>query len=298
MKLNEMRDLLNSRGIQLTKSLGQNFLHDQNQIQRIVALAELRQEDKVLEIGPGLGPLTEALLESGAHVLAIEKDQRLCEILRERFSTRANFELLNADALNYLKARGEGQGARDWRDWKCVSNLPYSVASPILVELALVPSPPERIVATLQSEVAQRIMAAADTEHYGQLSLFLQLRYKPDSFIKIPAGSFFPPPEVESTCILLRRRAEVLIDLDLIPKFFRVVKLAFSARRKMMSKLLKQQWAVEAITGALAEAGVSSQARAETVTLEQFVTLTKALVRLSSKDKGNAQHAQSVATAS
>jgi 16S rRNA (adenine1518-N6/adenine1519-N6)-dimethyltransferase len=297
MKLNEMRELLNSRGIQLTKSPGQNFLHDQNQIQRIVALAELREEDKVLEIGPGLGPLTEALLNSGAHVLAIEKDQRLCDILRERFDTRANFELLNADALNYLKARGEGHG-RDWREWKLVSNLPYSVASPILVELALVPSPPERIVATLQSEVAQRIIADADTEHYGQLSLFLQLRYKPDSFIKIPAGSFFPPPEVESTCILLRRRAEALIELDLIPKFFRVVKLAFSARRKMMSKLLKQQWPVEAIAGALAAAGVSSQARAETVTLEQFVILTKALVTLSARGKENSQPAQPIDAAS
>jgi 16S rRNA (adenine1518-N6/adenine1519-N6)-dimethyltransferase len=125
MKLSEMRQLLSSRGIQLTKSLGQNFLHDDNQLERIVDRGEVVAADRILEIGPGLGPLTEHLLKRGAEVFAIEKDRRLCEFLNERFVGEKRFKLIEDDALRYVKT-----SSRDWRDWKLVSNLPYSVASP------------------------------------------------------------------------------------------------------------------------------------------------------------------------
>src|SRR5438876_8812386 len=131
MKLSEMRQILAEHGIQLTKSLGQNFLHDANQLRQIVAAAELGRSDKVLELGPGLGPLTELLLAQAGEVLAIEKDRRLVAFLRERFASASNFTLIHDDALEYLRRE-----ARDWSDWKLVANLPYSVASPILVELA------------------------------------------------------------------------------------------------------------------------------------------------------------------
>ena len=272
MKLSEMRELLSTRGIQLTKSLGQNFLHDRHQLDRIAERGELKDGDRVLEIGPGLGPLTELLLDSGAQVFAIEKDQRLCEVLRERFGQRENFELLPGDALEYLK-----RNHRDWRDWKLVSNLPYSVASPILVELGIAEQPPERLVATLQLEVVERIMAQADTEHYGQMSLFLQLRYEPKEYFKIPPGSFFPAPDVDSACVLLRRRPAELLPRELVPKFIRLVKLGFSARRKMMAKLLKQQWPADKIAASFERLGIDAKARAETVSLERFVELTKLL---------------------
>src|SRR5580765_7882673 len=112
MKLSEMRELLAARGIQLTKSLGQNFLHDANQLQRIVALGEVKPNDNVLEVGPGLGPLTEVLLKLGARVLAIEKDKRLIQVLQERFGNETRFELLHADALQFLKRE-----KRDWTEW-------------------------------------------------------------------------------------------------------------------------------------------------------------------------------------
>src|SRR5262245_55645499 len=156
MKLSEMRELLAREDIQLTKSLGQNFLHDGNQLRRIVAAGELSKSDKVLEIGPGLGPLTELLLKDAGEVLAIEKDGRLIEILNRRFEALPNFQLLHDDALELLKREH-----RDWRDWKLVANLPYSVASPILVELAQGARSPQRMVATLQLEVARRLMAQA-----------------------------------------------------------------------------------------------------------------------------------------
>ena len=272
MRLSEMREVLAARGIQLTKSLGQNFLHDANQLSKIAGLGELTSKDKVLEIGPGLGPLTELLLDSGGKVLAIEKDRRLIEFLRERFSNYPNFELLNDDALAYLKEKD-----RDWSEWKLVANLPYSVASPILVELALGTKPPERLVATLQLEVVQRIFAKANDEHYGLLSLYLQLRYEPQEWFKIPPGSFFPAPDVDSATILLQRRSRPLLPAELVRTFQRIVKLAFSERRKMMAKLLKQQWPADRIALALEQLGISPQARAQTVTLEQFVALTEML---------------------
>jgi 16S rRNA (adenine1518-N6/adenine1519-N6)-dimethyltransferase len=272
MKLSEMRDLLSARRIQLTKSLGQNFLHDPNQLRKIADLAELAPGDQVLEIGPGLGPLTEQLLDSGARVFAIEKDQRLCAVLEERFKDRPNFEWLHADALDYLKTN-----RRDWTGWKMVSNLPYSVASPILVELALGDRPPERLVATLQAEVVDRIRAGADTEHYGQLTLFLQLRYEAKDSFAIPPGSFFPPPVVESACILLRKRPAELLPPELVRLYMRIVKRGFSERRKMLVKLLKRDWPVEKILEIFSALGIDPKARAETVDLARFVELTRRL---------------------
>jgi len=300
MKLSEMRDILTARGIQLTKSLGQNFLHDANQLRRIVEAAELSKEDKVLEIGPGLGPLTELLLEKSGEVLAIEKDARLVEFLRERFKvgqasrlsservsasvkmaasakpTRAGetpaLLLIHDDALEFLKRE-----PRDWSEWKLVANLPYSVASPILVELACGNRAPKRIVATLQFEVAQRLMAQADDDDYGILTLLVQLDFEPQSLFKIPADCFFPAPDVDSACVVLERRAQLLLPENLRVSFVKIVKRAFSQRRKMMLKLLKMDWPKEKLEAAFAELKISPQERAEKLSLEQFVALTEKL---------------------
>ncbi len=271
MKLSEMKSIIAEHNLTLTKSLGQNFLHDRNQLIRIAAAAELSKADKVLEIGPGLGPLTELLLEQSGHVLAIEKDQRLFLLLQQRFGENTAIELLHADALDYVKEH------REWAGWKLVSNLPYSVASPILVELAQAANPPERIVATLQIEVALRICAEPDTDHYGLLTLLLQAVYEPREWFKIPAVCFFPSPDVDSACITLVRRPEPLLTPEQLKLFTRIVKLAFSQRRKMMHKLLKSQWPVEKLTAALNTLGISLQIRAEKLSLLQFVELTKLL---------------------
>ncbi len=321
MKLSEMREILAKRDIQLTKSLGQNFLHDANQLQKIVAAAELSKADKVLEIGPGLGPLTELLLEKAGEVLAIEMDRRLVEVLRERFglttksdelpaltdrsapvpgrsdvrdskeftNTNAglakavaapedgrappqNLFLLHDDALAFIKRE-----PRDWSDWKLVANLPYSVASPILVELAKSPRRPERMVTTLQLEVAQRLMAQADDDDYGVLTLLVQLDYEPRDSFKIPADCFFPAPNVDSMCVVLQRRARPLLADGQRAAFVKIVKRAFSQRRKMMLKLLKQDWPADKLVAAFAELKISPQERAEKLSLEQFVALTEKL---------------------
>lgn len=276
MKLSEMRDWLARRDIQLTKSLGQNFLHDAHQLDRIITAGQLTPEDRVLEIGPGLGPLTERLIARAGEVLAIEKDGRLVDCLRERFATPspARFELLHADALEYLKHE-----PRDWSAWKLVANLPYSVASPILVELAAGVRAPRRLVATLQLEVAQRLMARADEEDYGILTLLVQLDFQPREWFKIPPGCFYPPPDVDSACVVLDRRPTPLLPEEHRRVFIRLVKLAFSQRRKMMLKLLKQEWPKEQLEAAFSALGISLQERAEKLSLEQFVALTLKMVQ-------------------
>jgi 16S rRNA (adenine1518-N6/adenine1519-N6)-dimethyltransferase len=269
-----MKQLLARDDIQLTKSLGQNFLHDSNQLQRIVESAAITPDDKVLEIGPGLGPLTELLLAKAGEVLAIEKDARLCAVLKERFQSSPTFTLIHDDALDFLKRE-----KRDWRGWKLVANLPYSVASPILVELAQARPGPDRLVATLQLEVARRLMAGADEDDYGVLTLLVQLHYKPMGSFKIPATCFFPPPDVESSCICLARRDEALLTGDEEKIFVRIVKRSFSQRRKMMLKLLKTEWDVAALETAFRRLNLSPQIRAEKLGLEQFVALTRLLHR-------------------
>jgi 16S rRNA (adenine1518-N6/adenine1519-N6)-dimethyltransferase len=328
MKLSDMRALLDQRDIQLTKSLGQNFLHDAHQLERIVGAAELTKADKVLEIGPGLGPLTELLLERAGTVLAIEKDARLVAVLNGRFTStlaltptlspgeRENesmiqvnptasesarrgsqelpllgeragvredvtphsalrtprLELLHDDALEFIRRE-----QRDWTDWKLVANLPYSVASPILVELAQSPQRPKQMTVTLQLEVAQRLMAQADDDDYGVLTLLVQLDYEPRSWFKIPASCFFPAPEVDSACVTLVRREQPLLAEAQRAAFVRIVKRAFSQRRKMMLKLLKTEWPAEKLERAFAELKISPQERAEKLSLEQFVKLTELL---------------------
>jgi 16S rRNA (adenine1518-N6/adenine1519-N6)-dimethyltransferase len=279
MKLTEMRDLLARRNIQLTKSLGQNFLHDANQLERIASAAELNATDKVLEIGPGLGPLTELLLKKSGQVLAIEMDGRLVEVLCERFAEQLasesspQLELHHDDALKFLQRE-----PRDWRDWKLVANLPYSVASPILVELSAGSRAPKMIVVTLQLEVALRLMAPTDDDHYGILTLLVQLDFQPRGWFKIPPGCFFPSPEVDSACVCLVRRATPLLADEKHAAFVKIVKRSFSQRRKMMLKLLKQDWPKEKLEAIFAELKISPQERAEKLSLEQFVALTKKLL--------------------
>ncbi len=333
MKLSEMRQILATHDIRLTKSLGQNFLHDGNQLRRIVAAAELTATDRVLEIGPGLGPLTEALLAECGHVFAIEKDRRLVEVLERRFANEPKLRLLHADALDYLRDAGAdfahaptfptdrsaerrlgvdlahqhraepvlgtpssvqvsrsplvprgdretetpSQPPTDWRAWKLVANLPYSVGSPMLVELCRSPRGPKRLVATLQLEVAQRLAARAGDDEYGLLSLLIQLRYEPRGMFRIPASCFFPAPEIDSACVTLVRRPAAPLGEKESAIYDRVIRRGFSQRRKKLFKLLKEDWAEAALTAAFAVAKVPTDTRAEQVSREQFIELARQL---------------------
>lgn len=272
MTISEIRKILAEYDIQLTKQLGQNFLHDANQLRKIFAFAEISPNEKVIEIGPGLGPLTELLLQRANQVLAIEKDARLFEILQKRFGDFKNLNLINADALLYLK-----KCEQDLSAWSVVSNLPYSVASPILVEIAKKKSPPKKMVVTVQLEVAQRLMAQHSTEEYGLLTLLVQIRYKPVDYFKIPSSCFFPEPKVDSACVKFLRRDTELLDDNQRELFYKIINRAFSQRRKMMLKLLKQDFNEALLRSAFSLLNIPDTARGESVSLEQYVELTKIL---------------------
>ncbi len=272
MNLGEMRRLLETRGLRLTRSLGQNFLHDGNQLRRIAGAAGLSGVEPVLEIGPGLGPLTEQLLERAGSVLAVEKDSRLVEVLRDRFGTDPRIELVTADALDWLR-----EGERDWSNWWVVSNLPYSVGSPILVELAMAARPPRRMVVLLQEEVVDRITARPGTADYGVLSLLVGLQFRSKESFRVPRDCFFPAPDVESACVVLELREDLEWVSGLATTYARVVKTGFGQRRKMLLKLLAAVWPRDAVSAALAGAGVSVTERAERLTREQFVSIAGAL---------------------
>jgi 16S rRNA (adenine1518-N6/adenine1519-N6)-dimethyltransferase len=166
---------------------------------------------------------------------------------------------------------------RDWSDWKMVSNLPYSVASPILVELAEAIGCPERMVTTVQREVAQRIVANPGNEDYGLLTLLIRLRYEAHGWFKVPAGCFFPRPDVDSTCVTLLRRSKPLLAREKAVTFTKIVKRAFSQRRKMILKVLREDWPVEQLERAFETSGISQRERAEALSLEQFIVLTEYL---------------------
>ena len=274
MTLSEIRNILNDEDIMLTKWLGQTFMHDQNQLRKIVALAKLAQDDSVIEIGPGLGPLTGLLLEAVSHVTAIETDRRLIKLLGERLGQRENLTLQHADAMKIVR-----KAEFDWSGHKLVANLPYSIASPLLIDLAESPCRPRAMIVTLQLEVVQRMLAKPGTKEYGVLALLIGLHYAAGEWFTIPRGSFYPEPNVDSGCIELLRRETPLLPRELCPVYKKIVKRVFAERRKKMMKLLKRDWPEAAVVEAFDALGLDEKIRAERVTLGQFTELTQRLSR-------------------
>ena len=274
MNLSEIRNLLREEDIMLTKSLGQTFMHDQNQLRKIVGLAKLTAADHVIEIGPGLGSLTGLLLQTAGHVTAIETDRRLVKLLDERFGERGNFTLQHADAMKIVR-----KSKFDWSKHKLVANLPYSIASPLLIDLAASAGRPRGMIVTLQLEVVQRLLAQSATKEYGVLTLLIGLHYATGESFVIPRGSFYPEPNVDSGCIELLRRETPLLLPELCPVFKKIVKRVFAERRKKMMKLLKRDWPEAAVVEAFDALGLDEKIRAERVTLEQFAELTQRLSR-------------------
>lgn len=274
MNLSEMRAYLKERDIWLTKSLGQNFLHDGNQIERILRLAEATPGDRVLEIGPGLGALTFALVELPlAAGLIIEKDARLFEALTSGPLGRADgVEWAHDDAMKWLK-----RNPRDWSGWKLISNLPYSVGSPILVDLSLARSGPDLMVVTLQREVIQRLRAPCGSEEYGALTALVGLNYRAERWFKAPRACFFPEPDVDSACLALRRRSGEALSAEAQERYRQIVKLAFGQRRKTALKTLSAQWPMARLVAEFERLGIDQKTRPERLEIDVFRDLALAL---------------------
>jgi len=266
MKLSEIDATLREIRVSPVKTLGQNFLHDGNLARWIVEKAELIPEDFVVEIGPGLGALTQFVLDAGAHVLAIEKDQRLAEFLRRRF-TNDRLEILHADALDYDVRRLFAKPRV-----KLLANLPYYVSSQLLIKFTKHPSPISLWLLMLQKALARRLSASPSTSDYGTLTLSVQLHYRVDYLRTVPASVFLPQPDVDSAFVRLSPRApDELPDHD-SETFLRLVRRGFSQRRKQLRNLLRED--VQNWDEASSAVGFEARARAEELTLEQWIALS------------------------
>jgi 16S rRNA (adenine1518-N6/adenine1519-N6)-dimethyltransferase len=267
MKLSEIDATLREIRVSPVKTLGQNFLHDRNLARWIVEKAQLNADDYVVEIGPGLGALTEFILESGARVLAIEKDQRLAEFLRKRFAD-SRLEIVHGDALDF-----------DLRPLfaeprvKLLGNLPYYVASQLLLKFTKYPSPISLWLLMLQKEMARRISAAPGTSDYGALTLAVQLQYRVEFLRTVPASVFLPAPDVESAFIRITPRAANELPPHDPETFFRLVRQGFSQRRKQLRNLLREE--IPGWEEAATAVGFDSRARAEELSLEQWIALSE-----------------------
>lgn len=267
MKLSEIDATLREIRVTPVKTLGQNFLHDRNLARWIVERAELSSEDYVVEIGPGLGALTEFILEAGGRVLVIEKDQRLVEFLRKRFGG-ARLEIIHGDALDF-DLRPLFSEARV----KLLGNLPYYVSSQLLLKFTKYPSPISLWLLMLQKEMARRISAVPGTSDYGALSLLVQLQYRVEFLRTVPASVFLPEPDVDSAFVRITPRQPNELPPHDPETFFRLVRQGFSQRRKQLRNLLREEipdW--EEAAGVV---GFDPRTRAEQLSLEQWIALSE-----------------------
>lgn len=271
------RYILQRFGLHMSKRLGQNFLIDAGIVQGIVDAADIKPGDRVLEIGPGIGTLTQALCEAGADVTCVELDKRLPEILAHTLESYDNVRVIQGDILkvNILEIMGE-------EPFKVVANLPYYITTPIIMELLEKHLPITDIVVMVQKEVAERMAATPGGKTYGALSVAVQYYTVPEIALYVPPRSFMPPPEVDSVVVDCKVRQEPAVDLIDEKMFFRVVKAAFGQRRKTLNNALKSMGVDKTIIAdVLAQAGVETTRRGETLAMEEFAAISNILSKMS-----------------
>ena len=262
--------ILNRFKLRADKKLGQNFLIDENVVHQIVAAAELSEADTVLEVGPGIGTLTQGLAESKAKVVAVELDTRLLPVLATTLEGYDNVRVVHGDILKVNIMEEVGAPS-----FKVCANLPYYITTPIIFALLEKRLPMERLVAMVQKEVAERMAAQPGGKEYGALSVAIQYYTEPKIAFIVPPTSFIPAPAVDSAVIVCKRREKPPVEVCDEGLFFRVVKAAFSLRRKMLSNSLKNMGIKsEQVAKWLELAGVDGKRRAETLSLEDFAKLT------------------------
>ncbi|MCB9422499.1 MAG: ribosomal RNA small subunit methyltransferase A [Ardenticatenaceae bacterium] len=263
------KHLLERHGLEPKKSLGQNFLFDEQILSRIVAAAEVVETDHVLEIGPGLGSLTQVLAETAASVTAVELDSRFLPILQEQLQPYNNVTLVHGDILE--------QNPADWFDgpYKVVANVPYYITGAILRHLLSAPPRPSVMVLTVQKEVAERVTAVPP--HMSLLAVSVQYYGQVQIVDTIKAGAFWPRPDVDSAVIHLEIKNGTQMNADDTDLFFRIVKAGFSQKRKQLQKNLRQlEYDQGKIADILEQAGINGRRRAETLNLDEWHQLMRA----------------------
>jgi len=247
------------------KGLGQNFLVDETALARIAAAAEITPDSAVLEIGPGLGSLTRHLASQARKLVAVELDERFLPILEDVLAPWDNVTIIHGDILDQQPDALMGEPG-----YLVVANIPYYITSAVIRHLLEAKHKPQRIVLTIQEEVARRVCAAPG--NLSLLALSVQVYGEPKLAARIPAGAFFPPPKVNSAALRIDLYDEPLIPAPLLDTFFRLAKAGFSQKRKTLRNSLSggMHWPTERTLTILTQAGIDPQRRAQTLTLEEW----------------------------
>lgn len=278
-----VRAIMGRYGLACRKSLGQNFLVDQNIINKIIDAASLKESDLVVEIGAGLGALTLPAARRAARVLAVEVDRGLQPVLAEILAEAGNIEVIGADALEVdydqlVEKRTGGAYGRGAGSYKLLSNIPYAVTSPLLIHLLKGRFNFSLLVIMVQLEVAARLAAEPGTPDYGALSVVVQYYTRPEKLFRVPRTVFYPLPGVDSGVLRLVVRPRPAVEVRSEEDFFQVVRAAFGQRRKtLLNSLAGSGLAAtrEAWQSILGQAGIDPRRRGETLGLQEFAAITE-----------------------
>jgi 16S rRNA (adenine1518-N6/adenine1519-N6)-dimethyltransferase len=274
-----LKQVMRKHGFTTKKQLGQNFLIDSNILSKIIAAADLHADDGVLEIGPGVGTLTQALAEHAGQVVAVEKDDRLISVLLDTLSAYPNVHVEHGDVLEVdLKSIFQNWFAN--RQVSMVANLPYYITTPILMKVLEERLPLRTVVVMVQKEVAERMSARPGGKEYGALSVAVQYYTKPTVVCQVSPGAFLPPPNVESTVIKLEVLDHPSVEVKDEELFFQVVKACFAQRRKtLLNNLVHSPFQLdkEAVRSLLGKVGIDPSLRGETLSLQDFANIANEL---------------------
>lgn len=277
------QDILRRHDFNFKKKFGQNFLTDHNILTKITATAELSEAVNVIEIGPGIGSLTQYLLEEAAEVMAFEIDKTLIPILDETLAEYDNFILVNADILKVDLAAEIAKFKNPNLPIKVVANLPYYITTPILMHLIQSKIPFAEFVVMMQKEVADRIAANPKTKAYGSLSIAVQYYMEAQVAFIVPRTVFIPAPNVDSAILKMTRREKPLVEVEDETWFFKIMHAGFVHRRKTLLNNMQAEFGKDAkpeIEKCLNQAEISPSVRAEALSIPEFAHLADALMRL------------------
>lgn len=277
--------ILKKYNILANKSLGQNFLINDEVIEKIVDSAKIKREDLVIEIGPGLGTLTNKLLEKAGKVIAIELDKRMINILNERFSLYDNFELINEDVLKVNLKEIIDTRDNNLKEVKIVANLPYYITTPIVMKLLEEKLDIESITVMVQKEVAKRLAAVPGDKLSGAITYAVNYYCEPEEIMIVPNSSFVPEPEVESEVIKLNLRKKYPVELEDEELFFKFIKMSFMQRRKTLINGISNSGLMtkEEFKELLNRVGLDERVRGESLTMQDFANLTNEYVKMQQK---------------
>ena len=270
-------EILQKYNFNFQKKFGQNFLINTGVLEDIIDAAEVTDEDMVLEIGPGIGTMTQYLCENARQVIAVEIDTNLIPILKDTLSAYDNVRIINDDILK-VDINELAREYNNGRPIKVVANLPYYITTPIIMGLFESHVPIESITVMVQKEVADRMQAGPGTKDYGALSLAVQYYSKPQIVVNVPPSCFMPQPKVGSTVISLRRHQQPVVQVEDEKLMFKVIRASFNQRRKTLANGLNNYGGInltkEQIQQSIEELGVPVNIRGEALSLEQFACLS------------------------